>query len=183
MRTVAIAATIMLVCTPAMAKGHHRHHHHHVAHHERHVPGHYTDQEGGKHRLFMCPGCVVRETLAGVISVSKENAEKFVGVINDLVKAGFKGPVDCASASGSHVPNSKHYSGNACDFDQCGWGCSPKIMHTAEAAAIIRKWGLTNGCSFRDCGHVGTDNMGTRYAKRRDHRHYAHHRRAHYAAG
>ncbi|HET8921269.1 MAG TPA: hypothetical protein VFN27_16540, partial [Xanthobacteraceae bacterium] len=123
-----IAATILFLAAPELALAHAKHHrHHHVARHsggQRHLPGNYLAQEGGKHRLFMCPGCVLKETLAGVVSVSKQNAEKFVGVINDLWNAGFRGPVDCASASRAHVSNSRHFSGNACDFDQCGWGCA-----------------------------------------------------------
>ncbi len=187
MRSIAILTATIFVffSSPAFAHHHHRHHHsrHYTHHHhaQRHIAGKYLDQDGGKHKLFLCPGCVLEDTLAGVVSVAKENADRFVGLINDLVKAGFKGPVDCASASRSHVPGSKHYSGNACDFDQCGWGCTPHIMHTAEAAAIIRKWGFTNGCRFRDCGHVGTDEQGHAIASRQHH-HYARHHYRHYAA-
>jgi len=184
MRPIAILAVAIFVLfsSPALARHHHHHHKHYAHHHHahRHIAGKYIDKEGGKHKLFICAGCVIRETLAGVISVSKENAERFVGLINDLVNAGYKGPVDCASASGSHVAHSRHYSGNACDFDQCGWGCAPKIMHTAEAAAIIRKWKFTNGCSFKDCGHVGTDGSG-RHQYAQNHRHYAHRHHTRYA--
>lgn len=192
MRPLLIALlSLFVIANPAHARHHYKHHAHHAAHHAQHhhrhahraVPGKYLGAEGGKHKLFMCPGCVLRETLAGTVSVSKENADKFVGVINELVKAGYKGPVDCASGSHSHVPGSKHYSGNACDFDQCGWGCvHDPIMKTKTAAAIISKWGLTNGCAFSDCGHVGTDNLGHHYTARH-HVRYAHHYHKHYASG
>lgn len=132
--------------------------------------------------LYVCRGCVVEHTLAGVVAVSKENAKRFVALINDLYDAGFRGPVHCAAPYGTHVRHSRHYSGNACDFAQYEWGKThAHIMYTKTAAAIIAKHGLTNGCSFRDCGHVGTDGWGHRYAHRQYHRYAHHYHHRHYA--
>jgi hypothetical protein len=156
---------------------------HHYRHHVRHHIHHARYHGGHSHGIYQCAGCVVRDTLAGVVSVSARNAERFVGVINDLVNAGFRGSVHCAAAGG-HVRHSRHYSGNACDFN--GGVRSHNRMGTAsmmygkEAAVIIAKHGFTNGCSFRDCGHVSDgEGGGRRYASRRVH--HAHHRHTHYA--
>jgi hypothetical protein len=176
MKAAVLIAILLGFSTPAFAK--HRHHGHHRHHHL------IAKRERGSHEngIYRCAGCVIRDTLAGAVAVSRENAERFVGVINDLVNAGFNGPVHCAAPYGTHVRNSRHYSGNACDFAQSGWGKTKPIMYHREAALIISKYGLTNGCSFRDCGHVGTDGDGHGHRYAAVHRrHYAYSRRRHYA--
>lgn len=40
----------------------------------------------------------------------------------------------------------------ACDIDQTGWNKTAGPMYRAKALAA--KWGLRDGCTFRDCGHV-----------------------------
>lgn len=93
------------------------------------------------------------ETAAGSVTVSPSFASKISGFIRDAVSRGFKGRVSCY-ARGGHVRNSLHYSGNACDFAQRGWGRTvPPMYHVADIAA---KWGLRDGCTFRrsDCGHI-----------------------------
>jgi hypothetical protein len=50
------------------------------------------------------------------------------------------------------VKRSRHYSGNACDFDQTGWNRTARVMY--RVGDLAAKWGLRNGCSFGDCGHV-----------------------------
>jgi len=157
-----ILLIMLCITTPALAR-HHHHAHHHIHHHITAVPGHMTSQVGGKHNLFLCPHCIIRTTFAGAVSVSVANADRLVAVINELYQVGYRGPVDCASNARSHVRHSKHFTGDACDFDQCGWGCAPSIMHTALARRIIEAHGLTDGCDFGDCGHVGTDGQGTHH--------------------
>jgi hypothetical protein len=176
MKAAVLIAILLGFSTPAFAK--HRHHGHHHRHHHL-----IANRDRGSHErgIYRCAGCVIRDTLAGVVAVSRENAERFVGVINELVQAGFTGPIHCA-ASGGHVRNSKHYSGNACDFAQTGWGKTVGLMYTKTASAIIASHGLTNGCSFKDCGHVGTDGDGHGHRYAAVHRrHYAYSRRRHYA--
>ena len=179
MRRLMLISTAMFVIgvgNVGTAQAHTRLHHAQRHHH-------YSSRSHGSysHGIYKCADCVVRDTLAGIVSVSARNANRFVGVINDLWNAGFRGPVHCA-ASGGHVRHSRHYSGNACDFAQTGWGKTKPIMYHREAAAIIAKYGLTNGCSFHDCGHVGTDGGGSgrHYASRKVH--YARHRHVHYAS-
>jgi len=173
MRSFLISVAIFAMSVGnVQAASHHRHHVRHHIHHARYHGGH-------SHGIYKCAGCVVRDTLAGIISVSARNADKFVDTINELWNAGFRGPVNCAAAGG-HVRNSRHYSGNACDLAQTGWGKTVAFMYHQEAAAIIAKHGLHNGCSFRDCGHI-SDGEGGRhhYASRKVH--YVHHRHTHYA--
>ena len=168
---IAIVFACVLV-NPAFAY-HHRHHAYHAVHHRSHYV-HVARHNSG---LYVCNGCVVRDTLAGIVAVSAANADRLVKVIDDLWHAGFRGPVHCAAPYGTHVSHSLHYSGNACDFAQYGWGKTHSaVMY--HSGRIIAADGLRDGCSFRDCGHVDT---GFGLA-RRSHVHYAHHhRRLHYA--
>jgi hypothetical protein len=73
-------------------------------------------------------------------------------LISDFIKAGYKPRHIGCYARGGHVPNSRHYAGAACDFDQTGWGQTVPFMYNAHA--IIQKHGFRDGCDFNDCGHV-----------------------------
>lgn len=104
---------------------------------------------------------VTVDTAANIaITVARPYAEKFKGFIADIVSRGYQpGKIHCYNLSASHVRNSLHFRGEACDFDQRGWGKTAKAMyHVADIAA---KWGLRNGCVFADCGHIDTGNIRT----------------------
>jgi hypothetical protein len=92
------------------------------------------------------------QTAAGKIHVAAHLAERFRGMISEFVAHGYKPRRVGCYATGGHVPNSRHYHGAACDFDQSGWGRTVNFMY--HAGAIIRKYGFRDGCSFNDCGHV-----------------------------
>jgi hypothetical protein len=93
-------------------------------------------------------------TAAGIdITVAPSSAAKFQGFIRDLVELrGYRPKHIGCFARGGHVTGSRHYSGNACDFDQTGWNRTARVMY--RIGDLAKKWGLRNGCSFRDCGHV-----------------------------
>ena len=116
---------------------------------------HYANARGG---------LVTISTAAGSVTVSPEFAPKIKGFIADAVARGFKGRVHCF-AHGGHTRNSRHYSGNACDFAQRGWGKTTAPMY--HVADLAKKHGLRDGCTFRDCGHI--DDGG-----HVGHRHYRH---------
>jgi hypothetical protein len=98
--------------------------------------------------------------------VASHLAERFKAMIADFVAAGYKPRHVGCFAHGGHVPNSRHYAGAACDFDQRGWGQTVPFMYRAHA--IIKKHGFRDGCSFNDCGHVDDGlPMHTHYAHRR----------------
>jgi hypothetical protein len=62
-------------------------------------------------------------TAAGIdITISKTMAPKMQAFIEDLVEMGYKPKTIHCYARHGHVRGSRHYSGNACDFDQRGWG-------------------------------------------------------------
>jgi hypothetical protein len=104
------------------------------------------------------------ETAAGPIVVASHLAERFKALIADFVAAGYKPRAVGCLAHGGHVPNSRHYAGAACDFDQRGWGLTHPFMYH-KAHAIIVKHGFRDGCSFSDCGHVD-DGLNVRHAHR-----------------
>ena len=85
------------------------------------------------------------------ITIAGSVAARFQGFITDVVERGFKGPIHCF-AKGGHVHRSNHYWGGACDFAQRGWGKTVGVMY--HVADLARKWGLRDGCSFGDCGHI-----------------------------
>lgn len=160
MRVIVIVLLCLFVCatsaSPAYAK------------HRRHAEHHATS-------------IITVDTAAGAIRVAADYATKFKNLIADFVAAGYNpGHVGCFATSG-HVRNSRHYLGQACDFDQ-GPRPHSAFMRSVKADTIIHKYGFTNGCSFNDCGHVGTDaqRRAARYvrtdqlAHRHSHR-YAHH--------
>ncbi len=109
------------------------------------------------------------DTAGGPIVVSPTFAGKIKGFIADVVARGYKGYIHC-HAKGGHVRGSRHYSGNACDFAQTGWGKTVAVMY--KVGDLAKKWGLRDGCSFRDCGHIDDGGrVGTRYASRHHVRH------------
>jgi hypothetical protein len=163
MRLFIAAASLLVFAIPAQAAHrHHRHHHHHSyeRHHHRHVQSY---QQRPAARAYSGGGMVIVKTLAGPITVASHLAERFRALIADFVAAGYKPRRVGCLAHGGHVPNSRHYHGAACDFDQSGWGRTTNFMY--HARAIIKKHGFRDGCSFNDCGHVD-DGLPTR-------RHYA----------
>ena len=95
-------------------------------------------------------------TAAGVtITVARTLANQFQGFVADLVKLGYTPKhIGCWAPAGTHVVNSNHYHGGACDFDQTGWGRTNSQMY--HVSSLAAKWGLRDGCSFRrpDCGHI-----------------------------
>lgn len=95
-------------------------------------------------------------TAAGInITVAAKLANQFQGFIKDIVDGGYKPhQIHCWAPVGTHVPNSNHYHGGACDFDQSGWNRTAGPMYHVGATAA--KWGLRDGCVFRhpDCGHI-----------------------------
>ena len=135
---VAVLIGMSAGTTPADAK-HHRHH-------KRHVARHTTT--GLPHGSL-----VTVPTAAGIrITVAASVAPRFQGFISDIVAAGYRPRHIGCYASGGHVPNSRHYAGAACDFDQSGWGRTASFMYHVRAIASAH--GLRDGCSFRDCGHI-----------------------------
>ncbi len=111
-------------------------------------------------------GLVTVPTAAGPITVASHLANRFQALIADFTAAGYKPRRIGCLAHGGHVPNSRHYAGAACDFDQRGWGLTTSFMYRARA--IIAKHGFRDGCSFNDCGHVD-DGLPVRHARRSRH--------------
>lgn len=95
-------------------------------------------------------------TAAGIsITVERKLAPQFQGFVDDLVKMGYTPKhIGCWAPVGTHVANSNHYHGGACDFDQTGWNQTASAMY--HVGSLATKWNLRDGCSFRrpDCGHV-----------------------------
>lgn len=108
-------------------------------------------------------GVVTVPTAAGInITVSQSFAPKIVSFINANVAAGrhFK-QIHCLNFAKTHVSNSLHFSGNACDF------------RPSPIGRLAGQYGLRDGCSFRDCMHI--DNgplLGSSYSARRRHHHH-----------
>jgi len=170
-------ALTFLFGTSAAVSAHVRYHqvrYHHFHRHDAyryHRHRHFaTNSEHHGHGL----GLVHEKTAAGEITVAADVAGKFKDLIAALVAKGFHGSVGCYSATG-HMPNSLHHSGRACDFAQEGRNRTVSIMY--HSGDLIRKFGLRDGCSFGDCGHVDT---GLSFARRERGHHafrYAEHRR------
>ncbi len=142
---------------------------HYAVHHFKavHVKKHRVVRYKRHHRVRAARGVLPRSnmisvsTAAGIdIIVAPQFASKIRGFIGDLVASGYKPPQIHCYSTGGHVSNSFHYQGLACDFNQRGWGLTDRPMY--RVAALTRKWGLRDGCSFRDCGHI---DMGTRLTK------------------
>ena len=82
-------------------------------------------------------------TAAGIdITVSKKMASKMQAFIDDLMEIGYKPKQIHCFARGGHVRGSRHYSGNACDFDQRGWGKTAKMMYHVSVLAKL------HGCAM-----------------------------------
>lgn len=113
---------------------------------------------------------VTVSTKAGPITVASSLANRFVGFINALPYT--PRHVSCFAKSG-HVRHSRHYAGAACDVDQTGWGRTAGPMH--HIGALAASFGLRDGCSFGDCGHVDdgqiTGGRRAHYASRHHARH------------
>lgn len=153
-RFIAAIALVLMVASPAYARGHHGHRHHH-RHHYQHVVVAHSFQEGLGHGLVHMLGSIERvPTAAGPITVASGLAGRFQALVADFVAHGYTPREIGCFARGGHVRGSRHYAGAACDFDQTGWGRTARFMYTQEAAALIREHGFRNGCEFRDCGHV-----------------------------
>jgi hypothetical protein len=183
MRLLITAAIFLAVSMPAQAGHRHRHrdHGHHAHHHShRHQAGR---RASNRHRRAARPartrsvrhghrhghrgGVVTVPTAAGPITVAGHLASRFQALIADFVAHGYKPRHIGCLAHGGHVPNSRHYAGAACDFDQRGWGLTHPFMY--HARAIIARHGFRDGCSFNDCGHVD-DGLALRHAQRRGRR-------------
>lgn len=130
---------------------------------------HYAPATGGT------PGGLVRvATAAGPIEVNSGIADRMVGFIAEVWARGFRGAVHCYAPVG-HVYMSTHHSGGGCDFAQRARGRTHSVMY--RVADVAARWGLRDGCSFRDCGHVDGGSAynappvggGSRYARRRTH--------------
>jgi hypothetical protein len=126
-------------------------------------------------------GLVTVATAAGIdITVSGKMAPKMQAFIADLMEIGYK-PVQihCFARRG-HVHGSRHYSGNACDFDQRGWGKTAKMMY--HVGVLAKLHGLRDGGSFRDWGHIddGLPLSRPRYARHNRHTVTVVARREHY---
>ena len=115
-------------------------------------------------------GLVTVATAAGIkITVSENMAPKMQGFIGDLMEIGYKPKQFHCFARRGHVRGSRHYSGNACDFDQRGWGKTAKMMYHVSVLAKLH--GLRDGGSFRDWGHIddGLPLSRPRYARHNRH--------------
>ena len=180
MRLLTTAAIFLAASVPAEA-GHRHHHHRHYAQqhhhlHSAHRSHHHAAQPRKRRevllrhrqhsRAVLRPGggMVTVPTAAGSITVASHLASRFQALIADFVAAGYKPKSIGCLAHGGHVPNSRHYAGAACDFDQRGWGLTAPFMYRARA--IIAKHGFRDGCTFNDCGHVD-DGLPIRHARRR----------------
>jgi hypothetical protein len=115
-------------------------------------------------------GLVTVATAAGLdITVSKTMAPKMQAFIADLMEIGYRPKQIHCFAHRGHVRGSRHYSGNACDFDQTGWGKTAKMMYHVSVLAKLH--GLRDGGSFRDWGHIddGLPLSRPRYARHNRH--------------
>lgn len=155
----AIAVVVLIVVAPALAHsqeygrqddGRERvtSNSRHSAHKRTKKPAKYTKVHDVK-----ASGIVTVPTAAGInIAIAAGAAGTFQGFIGDLVAQGYRPKQIHCFATKGHVRNSNHYRGMACDFDQSGWGKTAAPMY--RVASLARKWGLRDGCTFRDCGHV-----------------------------
>lgn len=109
-------------------------------------------------------GVITVASAAGPIHVSPAIATSMQGFIADVVARGFHGPVHCF-ARGGHVRNSNHYWGGACDFAQRGWNKTVAVMY--HVRDLASKWGLRDGCTFRDCGHIDLPRYASRHRQTR----------------
>ena len=99
------------------------------------------------------------QSALGPITVNSSFAPRIEGFIRDLRALGYHSSVHCYASHG-HVRHSLHYSGQACDFGQSARNVAPRIMY--HVAHLARKWGLRDGCSFHDCGHIDAGHVSRR---------------------
>jgi len=98
-------------------------------------------------------GLVTVATAAGIdITLSEKMAPKMQAFIADLMEIGYKPKQIHCFARRGHVRGSRHYTGNACDFDQRGWGKTANMMYHVSVLAKVHD--LRDGGSFRDWGHI-----------------------------
>ena len=160
--TILVWLGLVYEAAPAEARGrhhvyHHREHHaHHTARHHRRDRSSVLDANGNG------SGLVHVATAAGInITVAASFAPKIEGFIRDVVAQGYHPRQIHCYASGGHVRGSLHYRGEACDFDQRGWGKTARAMY--HVAALAQQHGLRDGCTFRDCGHIDSGQALARY--------------------
>jgi hypothetical protein len=163
---VCLGACLAMWNTGAQAstKHHWRHHHQVIGwhHHEvRHiVPSHgryrhYAGVPLHHRQIAKTPshGLVTVDTKAGIqITVSPRFAPKVQAFVQALVAHGYHPRTITCFASHGHVRGSLHYRGEACDFDQAGWGRTASTMY--HITLLAAQFGLRDGCTFGDCGHV-----------------------------
>ena len=186
----ALAVAFACLFAISVADARPRHHHHRAAHADSQIAqGCVFDNNGrqtcqgsigriqghpraAKRRIDANGNAVARSglitvpTAAGIdITVNPEFAPKIQGFIKDMVDAGYHPQrIHCYSLSRSHVAGSLHFSGRACDFNQHGWGKTDRPMY--HVAALAQKWGVRDGCTFRDCGHIDAGTPLGRFASR-----------------
>lgn len=156
MRLFTAVAIFLATSVPALAA--HRHHYHQHAAHLHHVARAHASISAAAGF-----GIVTVPSAAGSITVAGHLAPRWQALIADFVAAGYRPRRIGCFARGGHVPNSRHYAGAACDFDQRGWGLTVPFMYRAHA--IILRHGFRDGCSFNDCGHVD-DGLAGRQVRR-----------------
>jgi hypothetical protein len=104
---------------------------------------------------------VVEHTKSGqTYKVNSRHAAQFKGFVDDYesMYGPIRGHLGCYSRWG-HVRMSQHHVGNACDFGQYGWNRTVNSP-MYRIGWLARKWGLRDGCSFRDCGHIDAGGPG-----------------------
>jgi hypothetical protein len=149
-----IAIAMLLACSSAQARPHHRHHHrhHHVAHH---ASVHHAAQGRICTRTGNCARVVAWATAA------------FQGAIREFEALGYAiGSPGCLS--GGHMRHSKHHWGGACDlFNQVARNRTALRQPPPRVQiAVAERHGLISGCRWRspDCGHIETPTR-LRYAR------------------
>lgn len=110
-----------------------------------------------------------------IITVASAYADRFVGFFNALLaREGHLPRIGCYSPTG-HMRNSLHHWGGACDVGQTARNVAARMMY--HVTALAARFGLTDGAMWHnpDAGHVDVSGLvGSG-------RHYASHRRRHYA--
>jgi hypothetical protein len=159
------------------ARSHRKQHVHQRAHHRRVARHHRRDRAPVLDANGNRAGLVTVATAAGIeITVAASIASKMQGFIRDMVARGYHPhKIHCYNLSRSHVPGSLHFRGEACDFDQRGWGLTSSAMY--HVADLARVHGLRDGCSFHDCGHIDSGQMLARAPWPRTLSAHSHHHR------
>jgi hypothetical protein len=169
-----VGFTLSSANAKSSAHHHHRYMHHHYMHVAKsHHKKHYYHVAHGYLFPVNHPPLVTVSTAAHImITVAPAVAERFVGLIRDLVAAGYNPKnITCYAAHG-HIPNSLHHTGEACDIDQSGWNRTSGFMYHAHSIIVAN--GLRDGCDFhsrKDCGHVDTGRSVASHTQH--HRYYA----------